>query len=250
MAKKVIINPRYGNLKEYIEAIPENFDSLGLLLDARRNILRQDTVSGVTLVIKSFKRIYLPNRIRYSFFVASKAQRSFDYGNILLEKGFNTPVPIAYVEIKKWGMITESFFVSEHLDFQPLELISRGNSDSDSVSEWIPEFAQYTCRLHQNGVCHVDYNLGNVLFKKMDNHYEFALVDNNRIKFGPVSLRKGMMNMMRLGLSLVDNVIMAREYARMWNIDEEKAVERLFHYKLIWSRNDNVKVALKRMVKR
>jgi hypothetical protein len=247
MAKKIVVNPRYEHLREYIQSVPENFDSLGEVLEARRNVLRQHTVDGVTLVIKSFRRIYLPNRIRYSFFYPSKAQRAFDYGNVLLDKGFNTPAPIAYIEVKRYGLISQSYFISEYLDFQPLQSVVK--PASESVSEWIADFVKYTYRLHESNIYHVDYTLGNVLFKKQANGYEFALVDNNRMRFGPVSLRKGILNLVSLAVSVVDSTVMAKQYALLRQTDATTSIGLLYHFKVVGSRKTQVRLFFKRLVK-
>lgn len=244
--KKIIIHPKYEFLRQYIVDIPENFDSLGTVMESRRNIIREDCVFGTRLVIKSFRRIYLTNRIRYSFFYPSKAQRAFDYAKILLDKGFNTPFPIAYIEVKPYGLINQSFFISEYTDFQPLQMVS--DWGSFITSELILELARYTFRLHQNNIYHIDYTLGNILFKLIDNQYQFALVDNNRMNFGPVSYEKGIKNLVKLGLPVEHLTLIAKEYARLGKADEIISLERLFPYKRseLWRRQ--IKQSLKGMV--
>src|SRR5688572_1013172 len=123
MKRIFTVGQDYSFLRNYIEDIPENFDTLGKLIQSNRNVIREDFVDGKKLVIKSYRRIYLPNRIRYTYFYPSKAQRAFDYAKILLQKGFHTPQPIAYIEIIQNGLINQSYFISEYSDFQPLDSI-------------------------------------------------------------------------------------------------------------------------------
>src|SRR5690606_11199953 len=127
-------------------AIPDRFEELGRVIHNDRNILRHDESGNVALVIKSYRRIYLPNRIRYTYFYPSKARRAFDYARFLLDKGFITPKPIAYIECKNNLLLTESYFVSEYTEFQPLKYIRELPDDVQDVI--LDEIAPVTIRQH------------------------------------------------------------------------------------------------------
>ena len=248
--KKVVINPAYAHLQKYVESIPENFDSLGKLLEARRNVIREDTVQGTTIVIKSFKRIYLTNRIRYSFFYPSKAQRAFDNANLLVQNGFNTPAPVAYIEDKPNGLLKESFFISEYIDFKPLEGIFRPFEKGVVVpvattADLILQLARYTFDLHQKNIFHADFTLGNILYKKTNDEYQFALVDNNRMKFGPVSYETGIRNLVRLLLPPEQLEQITKEYSRLWNEDGTAAYKELLSLRNKEARKNILKASLK-----
>ncbi|HEY5824776.1 MAG TPA: lipopolysaccharide kinase InaA family protein [Cyclobacteriaceae bacterium] len=250
--KKVVINPAYQHLRKYVESIPENFDSLGKLLEARRNVIREDQVEGLTIVIKSFKRIYLTNRVRYSFFYPSKAQRAFDNANLLVQNGFNTPAPVAYIEDKPNGILKESFFVSEYIDLKPLEGIFRPFEKGvvvpvETTADLILQLAHYTFNLHHKNIFHADFTLGNILYKKTSDRYEFALVDNNRMKFGPVSYETGIRNLVRLLLPPAQLEEITKEYARLWNEDGAEAYERLLSFREKEARKNIFKASLKKM---
>ncbi len=60
-------------------------------------------------VVKYFKIPYFINKIVYTFFKKSKAQKSYEYA--LKIKDF-TPKPIGYIEFYKFGLLDESYFVS------------------------------------------------------------------------------------------------------------------------------------------
>ena len=92
---KVVLNPRFEHLRQYVEEVPSKMELRGDVMESGRNLIKQDRVNGVHLVIKQYRRIYFPNKVRYSYFYPSKAQRAYDYGQILLENGFHTPSPIA-----------------------------------------------------------------------------------------------------------------------------------------------------------
>ena len=244
--KKIIIDPKFEFLRKYISDIPNTFDSNGSVLENKRNVIRETEVHGLKLVIKSFRRIYLPNRIRYSFFYPSKAQRAFDYAKILLKKGIRTPQPIGYIEVKRYGLIHESFFISDSIDFTPLQV---GREEKPVMTpEFMIELARFTYKLHQSNIYHVDYSLGNILFKKIDGAWQFALVDNNRMTFGPVSFHKGIRALVKLTLPVEFLTWIGKEYARLRKVNEIIAVAALFQYKRRHMLNRQMKGSMKGIV--
>jgi hypothetical protein len=236
MKTSIVVHPKYNFLKEYIEQIPNQFDDLQNVLYNQRNVIKSDEVLGTKLVIKSYRRIYLPNRIRYSFFYPSKAERAYSYGLQLLSKGFTTPHPIAYIERSKFGLLTKSYFISEYTDYQPLFSVQ-----PDHENELIKELAKYTFNLHRSGIYHIDYSSGNILFKRSQGHFEFSLIDNNRMKFGNFGYSDRLKNFLRLKLSNVQLIEIAQEYARLEKRDEMKTIERLFRYVRLHREKNSIK---------
>ena len=228
MMTKFVVHPDYRHLEDYVREIPERFDALGRVIHQDRNTLRRVEIADTALVIKSYGRIYLPNRIRYTYFYPSKAQRAYDYAGVLLENGFQTPRPVAYIERFARGILAESYFISEYTDFQPLKTIR--TLPSYEQAALLEDLATFTYRLHQSHIYHGDYSIGNILFKKLDGGFEFSLVDNNRMKFGPVNFERGIRTMGRLGLPAEQLVAIGKMYGRLWNVDEIVVMERLFHY--------------------
>jgi hypothetical protein len=228
MMTKVVVHPDYRHLEDYVREIPERFHSLGKIIHKDRNILRRDEIADTSLVIKSYGRIYLPNRIRYTYFYPSKAQRAYDYANVLLENGFRTPQPIAYIECFERGLLTNSYFICEYTDFQPLKTIR--SLPSYEQTTLLEDLATFTYRLHQSHIYHGDYSIGNILYKRIDDRYEFSLVDNNRMRFGPINFERGIRTMGRLGLPAEQLVAIGKMYGRLSNVDEIVVMERLFHY--------------------
>ncbi|MEP6737465.1 MAG: lipopolysaccharide kinase InaA family protein [Chryseolinea sp.] len=243
MKTKIVLDPNFEQLRPYVEALHRNFDRVGMLLEDRRNVIREDHVLGTHLVIKSFKRIYFANKIRYSFFAASKAQRGYDNANILIDNGFETPRPIAYVEVSRFGIINHSYFVSEYTSLKSL----RGATEEISTpsKKLMLDLAAFTFSLHQKGIYHVDYNLGNILVNQKSHKTDFALIDTNRMDFGPVSFKKGIKNMVKLGLPTEQLTWMAEEYARLRKMDESLSVSTFFQFK----RNELLKRQMKRSIK-
>lgn len=219
MKSKIVINPKYQFLEKYINQVPEHFKNLTEVLYDVRNVIKADEVSNVKLVIKSFHRNYLTNRIRYTFFHPSKAKRAYDNGMELIKRGFLTPDPVAFIERFEYGLMNESFFICLRTDFTKLEFHFASGGE-----QLMKELAKYTFHLHQSGIYHLDYSNGNILCKSEGDHYQFSLVDNNRMKFGSFSYQRRLKNFRLLGLSHEHLVTVAGEYARLENRDPQEAI--------------------------
>lgn len=112
-----ILTPEYSHYKDEIIRIINNFHSEGSLIGSgSRNIVKSFTCNGGKLNFKSFKQHNFINRHVYKYYRKSKARRSFEYANMLINKGFNTPEPIAYVEFHDWLGLTNSYYISEQLE--------------------------------------------------------------------------------------------------------------------------------------
>ena len=108
---KVVINPKYNFLTDFIYHLPGCFFKDGETIYQGRNILKKYDIQGYRLIVKRFKRPNIINQIVYSFFRRSKARRSFDYSLEVQKRGFGVGDPIAYIEIKHGGLLTDSYYI-------------------------------------------------------------------------------------------------------------------------------------------
>ena len=93
-----IINPHFYNYKSNLLDCIDNFKTTGTLFgDGKRNKIKLFELEGKTINIKSFKIPNLINKIAYKYFRKSKARRSFEFANHLLDNGLGTPKPTAYL---------------------------------------------------------------------------------------------------------------------------------------------------------
>ena len=83
-----MINPKYEYLREYVERIPKDFETIGTVIHSGRNLIKMITVDGLDINVKRYTIPPLINRIAYAFFRPSKGKRAFVYPEKLLEKGF------------------------------------------------------------------------------------------------------------------------------------------------------------------
>jgi len=243
MKTSITIHPKFNYLKDYVEQVPKTFESLSSVLYRDRNLIKTDEVSNVKVVIKSYGRAYLTNRIRYSFFYPSKAERAYRNGIRLLEEGFLTPEPIAYIERSKGGLLTQSYFVSLYTDFTPLATII-----SDGQEDLIKDLVGFAYQLHRRGIYHMDFSSGNILYKKQNDRFQFSLVDNNRMQFKKFNFSKGLTTFKRLGLTNEQLTILAKEYARLEKADESKTIEKMFDIVRKHQNRDRLRKQAKKMV--
>ena len=90
----MIVNPKYTHLQKQIEEIPKFFADEGKVVYDGRNILKRISLDNVDVVVKSFKKPHIINRVVYSYFRQSKAARSYIYSMELQKHGFNTHIRI------------------------------------------------------------------------------------------------------------------------------------------------------------
>jgi hypothetical protein len=226
---KIVLNPQFEHLRPYVEGIPTQIETRGSVMESGRNLIKQDHVAGVHLVIKSYRRIYFPNKVRYSFFYPSKAQRAYDYAQILIKNGFNTPAPIAYIEVTRNGLIQASYFICEYTDLITLTSVVQGKVNPPP--NLMVELARFTYSMHLKELYHIDYSVGNILYQESAGRIDFALIDNNRMKFGPVPFKEGIRNLVRLGLPVSQLTLLAEEYSKLRNVNVYVGLACFFRHK-------------------
>ncbi|PWA06136.1 Kdo domain containing protein [Flavobacterium psychrotolerans] len=227
------IHPQFQNYKSNLLNFIENFDSTGLLFgDGKRNKIKLFNLDGKTINIKSFKVPNFINKIAYRYLRKSKAQRSFEFANILLKNNIGTPQPIAYFENSNLIGLNESYYLSEHLDcdltFRELvEIPDYPNHDCI-----LRQFVQFSFHLHEKGVEFLDHSPGNTLIKKrIENQYEFFLVDLNRMNFhDEMTFDMRMKNLSRLTPKKVMIAIMSEEYAKLYHKSVDEVFEKMWFH--------------------
>ncbi|UPQ78420.1 Kdo domain containing protein [Flavobacterium azooxidireducens] len=219
--------------KEKIVDVIENFNQKGKLFDDRkRNKIKLFQFNEITINVKSFKIPNFINKIVYRFFRKSKARRSFEFANKLLENGIGTPQPFAFLENYDWIGLKDSYYVSEHLncDLTYRELVEI--PDYPNRDKILRQFTQFSYQLHQKGIEFKDHSPGNTLIKKTENgEYEFFLVDLNRMEFhDKMDFNLRMKNLCRLTPHKEMVAVMSNEYARISGESESLIFETLWKY--------------------
>jgi hypothetical protein len=225
------INSKYNSQKNTVTNFVSNFKTSGEIFGTgKRNIIKLFELDDTLVNIKSFKTPSLINKIIYKYFRKSKARRSFEYASVLLQKGIGTPQPIAFYENYNWIGLTDSYYVSEHLqcDLTFRELVKI--LDYPDHSAILRQFTQFSFLLHENGVEFLDHSPGNTLIKKREEgKYDFYLVDLNRMNFHTtMSFELRMKNLSRLTPSEEMIRVISNEYAKLYGKPEEVVFDELW----------------------
>lgn len=90
------IDDDYVSLRDFILTVPRIFGRHeGELLHEGRNEVRRFSVGELDLVVKRYKRVNLVQRVVYTFFRKSKAERAYKYAHTFRNCGIDTPHEVA-----------------------------------------------------------------------------------------------------------------------------------------------------------
>lgn len=228
---KIVINPTYESLRTWIERLPQIFDKQGeLIYDARNQIRVLTADNGQKICVKRFHAPRFLNKYIYRFLRDSKAKRAYENGLYLLAHQINTPDPVGYIEQYNGGGLGVSFLITLPstlkrlhreftLDYKP------------ELDETIAPLARFTAHMHDEGILHLDFSPGNILWDKIDGVYRFEIIDNNRIVFGHVSMKEGCRSIRRLCARSSFFDTFADEYAQARHLDAEQCRYWIHYYR-------------------
>lgn len=207
----------FQRLEAKILDVLNNFKTGGILIGpGSRNVVKIFDIDGERFNFKSFKQHNVINRHVYKYYRKSKARRSFEYAQLLLSKGFQTPEPVAYIEnFDFWG-VTSSYYISRQLEDSPTLMEVVVNLSFPEREQIIREYAQLMFRLHEQGFEFLDNAPGNFIIKNEDGKHRFYMVDLNRMSFHEkMDLDKRLNNFARLTSDPEVIRMISDEYAKL-----------------------------------
>ncbi len=210
------LHPHYHDKKEFLLHIDRYFNTQGHSIHKARNEIKVID----DFVIKSFKIPHFINKIAYTFFRDSKAKKSF-YNSLKISDF--TPIPIGYIEYRRFGLISHSYYISENFtnDFtMRAPLTDTSFEDRERIFK---EFAHFTYLLHKEGIKHLDYSPGNILIQKREHGYLFKIVDVNRMEFKTLSPKERLENFSKLWAQDEDLKIIIEAYAKHLDMPAKEA---------------------------
>jgi len=214
----ILVNKTYLNL---IQSIQSSFKNSTQSIHKARNEIKVINYKNQNLIIKSFKIPHIINRVIYSFFRDSKAKKSYNYS---IKISNFVPKAIGYVELKKYGLLHESYFISEHFNYDFTIREPLLNANFSQKKEILEAFSKFTFELHENKILHQDYSPGNILIKKENDKFIFKIVDINRMQFKPLNLNTRLQNFSKLWANDNDLKIIIEAYAKLMQEDAHKCL--------------------------
>lgn len=240
---KYELNPNYAKLKPLIENIEKHFQESTDVLHNERNEIRVISFEGSKYVIKAFKIPNIINQFIYRYVRPSKAKRSYLYS---LKLGSDlSPEAIAYIEEHKKALLSRSYYISKHFDYD-FEIRALLYDDTfEHRTQILEEFAVFTHQLHEKDVLHRDYSPGNILIKKLGEHYEFKIIDVNRMEFKVLSMDDRLSNFVRLSVNDATMKIVLCKYAACIQQDPEDTLATAKAFSIEYERKRALKNKLR-----
>lgn len=242
-----VLSEDYSQYKNDILKILNNFKNEGVIVGhGNRNTVKYFDVDGLKFNFKSFKQHNIINRHVYKYYRKSKSRRSYEYAQMLLDKGFFTPKPVAFIENHDLIGVTSSYYVSEQLE----DVFTLGdalyNHDFADREKIINGYTQVIFNLHENGIIFIDNASGNFLIKKIDGKYRFFLVDLNRMSFyDEINISKRLQNFERLTNDLEIIKLISAEYAKLSGQTSDFCYNKIVDF----ARKKAFKLKVKRILK-
>ncbi|WVN42052.1 lipopolysaccharide kinase InaA family protein [beta proteobacterium MWH-UniP1] len=217
------IAPGQERFVDFLLALNTTFAQQGSTIYHARNELKEFTVDGDVLIVKSFGVPDALRRLIYGRFRQSKAQKSFNNAVRLQSLDLPTPSPVGFIEHHRSGGLYESFYVSHAWPNAQTIRDPLTNPNHPNRREILKAFGRFAWKLHQHQVYHRDFSPGNILFSKSSGtasgkqngagQWQFCLVDVNRMEFRPLSLDARMENFKMLWADDDDLNIIISAYA-------------------------------------
>ena len=215
---KYEINPKYAqNFTDFLKNIKEHFSNNNNTIHKARNEIKVLEHAQEKVVVKAFKIPHLLNRIVYSFFRKSKAKKSYEYS---VKISAFVPQPIGYIEFYRGGLLHQSYFVSEHFDYDFTIREPLLDKDFPKREAIFRAFARFTLELHNAQIFHNDYSPGNILIKEEAGQFIFKIVDINRMSFFELNEKARAKNFSKLWASDEVLTIVADEYKKHYPCNE------------------------------
>ena len=227
-----VLSADFSKYKNDILNILKNFKNEGVLVGhGNRNTVKYFEVDGLKFNFKSFKQHNIINRHVYKYYRKSKSRRSYEYAQMLLDKGFSTPKPIAFIENHDFIGVTSSYYVSEQLE----DVFTLGdafyNLDLPNREAIIKAYTNLIFQLHENGIIFIDNAAGNFLIKNLNGTYQIFMVDLNRMNFyDKIDINKRLHNFERLTNDLEIIQSISNEYALLSGQSPEFCYDKILDF--------------------
>lgn len=212
-------------------SIPAIFAQGGeVIYDARNQIRAFTAPDGTKVCVKRFHKPRFLNKYIYRYLRESKAQRAYQNGLYLIAHHVDTPEPMAYIEEYSGGGLGFSYLITQ---FSALKHLLREFTlaYTPELDATIRPLARFTAHMHEEGILHLDFSPGNILWDKKNGTYQFEIIDINRMDFGHVSMQAGCRSIRKLCARNYFFDEFAEEYALARHMDPVQCRYWIHYYR-------------------
>ena len=199
------------SLNELFKNIDSIFLKNGFTVHSDRNTTKKIEFNGRFFAVKLFQSPNMLQRLAYANLRKSKAQRSLEFSEKLIEAGLHSPKPIGYIVKIKRMQVQQSYYVSEFHEFEH-DLVPVFK-DFNTHLELIEQFIKTVARMHDFNIYHHDLTKRNVLINPSEEQV-FSFIDNNRMSFKSMSLKMRMESISKLTNNIAELHILAKLYSK------------------------------------
>ncbi len=173
-----------------------------------------------------------------NIFRNSAGRRLWIAGNGLIAYGHKSATPLALIEKKGPGIVTDSYLVMEDVtDCLEMDryILKNFRNQSEKKRAFIKTFAKNIADMHNQKVYHSDMKTCNIMVKEDENNSTgFIFLDFDNVSFGKsISLHQRIKNLTQINLStpkhinIKDRFMFLKEYLEQTNLmDERKNILR------------------------
>ncbi len=224
MRYNIIVSPDSEMFRPFVNKVAHMGvpSDANVVYEARNLVLSYAPIEGELLNIKQFHKPRFANALIYTNLRKSKARRSWEYAHRLLDLGFLTPGPIAYIECIDGMKLRDSYYISRQISATEMRHVE-DRADCDAI---LFALGREMARLAKAGVLMHDFTPGNVLFtadESAPDGYRFQYVDLNRSSFG-VNEEKKFLDMFRVVDYAQEVKKLAESYADAMGLDRATTV--------------------------
>ena len=134
---KIILNPKYEFLRDYLMNLETHFENEGEEIHRGRNVIKKLSVGDLTLCVKKFAPPATARRLKEMFYKSSKGKQAYLRPMLLRERGFESPENVAFVSYRKGLFRTIGYFV---------RLLSNYRYTMAEIDQCAPEEKKYVER--------------------------------------------------------------------------------------------------------
>lgn len=242
---RVVVSPAYSRLRSFVGELPATFDSQGTLVFSKRNTIKLFLVDGLRVIVKRYKRPNLVQRVAYTWFKPSKAERAYRYAARFRRCGIDTPREIGYVECRRAGLVADTFFVSLCCDDISAAVLLADGIAGERQQMLCRAIGRHLAAMHEAGIVHGDLNLSNILCRESDG-WHFSLIDNDRATFCRPDTDRCLADLMRLSHKRDILLCIASYYVSERGWDDSSWRDRLLHKLDVFETRKDLKKLFKR----